>query len=140
MDLPKHAKGTDIELTIEVGHYTDVDKTVWDAEDLTGRKYYCWVYDVFKNIIAKFSKNDLSGRGFERTEDVDDEDGKFKIKIPYNITGASTTNTGEYYVSVQIQDEDEDTGNPYFTASVGQPYFELVENVGNVFTSDPPNS
>ena len=138
MELPKHAKGTNIELTIEVGHYTDADKTTWVAEDLTDRKYYAWVHDQFKNILMSFSKNDLSGRGFVQSEVVDETEGKFKIKLPYNITGAAYAKAGDYYVSVKIQDNVDD--NPYFTASVGEPYFELVESVGNVFTADPPDS
>jgi hypothetical protein len=139
MEIKKYPKGTNVELTLEIGHYTDPEKTAWVPEDLTDRKYYCWVYDRFKNIIAKFSKGDLSGRGFDLTKTINEVIGKFKVEISYTVTGASSTKAGEYYASVQIQDTDDDD-NPYFTGSIGEPCFELVESVGNVFTSDPPNS
>lgn len=136
MELPKYEKGDTVLLEITVGHKVD-DSFV--ADDITGMVgYYCWVYDRFKNVIAKFSKNDLTGRGFLRTIDVNDAAGKFRIKIPHSVTGAGETLTGEYFISVRTQKTIDD--EPFLKSYSAVPRFELIEGVGNVFTSNMPVS
>lgn len=142
MELQEYEKGETIILGIECGHYTDpVNKTGWTVDPLTDLVgYYCWVFDKYDNLIAKYSKNDLTARGFLRTISSDGQDalGKFKIKIPHTITGASGTLTGEYSISVRTQDEVDD--EPFIIASKKQPYFTLIDGPGNIFSSDMPQS